>query len=99
MRFEKIVSMRIFPLIQKNLFLAVFLLIVSLSLRVFWLDKFPVGIVHDNMIFSLNARAVYFTGTDVSGLWHPLSFAPIPDEPAQAELTYSLLSITNGVFP
>lgn len=85
-------------LLQKPRVLAFILFIVALSIRTFWLDKFPVGIVHDNMIFVLNAKAVYYTGRDVSGLWHPLKFSPIPDEPAQAEVPYTLMAPIIGPF-
>ncbi|MDO8621258.1 MAG: hypothetical protein Q7R31_03170 [Candidatus Levybacteria bacterium] len=51
------------------------------------------------MIFVLNARAVFLTGHDVSGQWNPLSFAPIPDEPAQAEIPYTLMAPILGILP
>ncbi|MCR4263950.1 MAG: hypothetical protein NUV98_04510 [Candidatus Roizmanbacteria bacterium] len=83
-------------LFKKPLLLAIFLFCISLFLRTIWLDKIPTGIVHDNMIFVLNAKAFYYTGSDVSSQWNPLSFSPIPDEPAQAELPYILLAPVIG---
>lgn len=82
--------------IATPLYLGLFIFFISLFIRTIWLDKIPIGIVPDNMIFVLNAKAVYYTGYDVSGLWHPLKFAPIPDEPAQAELPYTLLAPVIG---
>lgn len=85
--------------ITHPLFLALLLFFLSLFLRALWLDKIPVGIVHDNMIFVLNAKAFFYTGHDVTGLWSPFSLAPIPDEPAQAELPYIFLAPIIGFLP
>lgn len=86
-------------LLKYSIVLPILLFLVALFFRVLWLNEFPVGIVHDNMIFVLNAKAIYFTGHDVTGLWSPFSFAPIPDEPPQAELIYSLLAPAIGILP
>ncbi|QQG40467.1 MAG: hypothetical protein HYV37_02750 [Candidatus Levyibacteriota bacterium] len=96
---EKIKPVILKKLIAKPLFLGFLLFFISLSVRTIWLDKIPIGIVQDNMIFVLNAKAVYYTGHDVSGKWNPFSFAPIPDEPAQAELPYTLLAPVIGPLP
>lgn len=85
-------------IIFRPISLAIFLFITSLFIRTVWLDRIPVGIVSDNMIFVLNAKAIFHTGRDVSGLWHPLKFSSIPDEPAQAELPYTIMAPSVGMF-
>ena len=80
------------PILYRPFVLAAVLFITSLFLRTVLLDRIPTGIIHDNMIFVLNAKSFFYTGSDVSGTWNPLSFSPIPDEPAQAELPYILMA-------
>lgn len=75
---------------------AVLLFLLSLILRITFLNIIPVGIPNDNMIFVINSKAVYYTGHDVSGRWNPFSLKTIPDEPAQAELPYIFLSPVIG---
>src|SRR3989344_341228 len=84
--------------ITKPLSLAIILFFLSLFIRTVLLDKIPIGITNDNMIFVLNAKAVFYTGRDVTGTWHPLSFSTIPDEPGQAEIPYAYLAPTVGLL-
>ncbi|MBI2430698.1 MAG: hypothetical protein HYV39_01635 [Candidatus Levybacteria bacterium] len=75
------------------------LFLIAFTLRTIALDKIPIGIVNDNMVFVLNAKAFFYTGHDVTGQWNPFSLTPLPDEPAQAELPYIYLSPIIGPLP
>jgi 4-amino-4-deoxy-L-arabinose transferase-like glycosyltransferase len=82
---------------KKNLLalLPLFLIIVLASvLRFLWLDKIPIGIGGDELTYVFNAKAIFLTGSDVSGAWNPLSVLlfhyPAYTTP-QAELSYFLL--------
>lgn len=86
-------------IIAKPFIIPIFLFLTALILRAILLDRIPTGIVHDNMIFVLNAKAFFYTGHDVTGKWNPLSLTPLPDEPAQAELPYIYLSPIIGALP
>lgn len=80
-------------------FLPLLLFFIALFFRTILLDKIPIGIVHDNMIFVLNAKSFFYTGHDVTGKWNPFSLTPIPDEPSQAELPYIYLAPIIGLLP
>jgi len=80
----------------RTILFGIFLL--SIIVRVFWLNFMPVGIVHDNINFLLNAQAFWNTGHDISGTWSPWQLRPVPDEPAQAELTYVYAAPIIGPF-
>lgn len=86
-------------LYDKPYIIPVLLFFTALTLRTILLDRIPTGIVNDNMIFVLNAKAFFYTGHDVTGKWNPLSLTPLPDEPAQAELPYIYLSPIIGPLP
>jgi len=70
-------------------------LFLAAILRFLWLDKIPVGIGGDELTYVFNAKAIFLTGSDISGTWNPLS-AFIFHYPAyttpQAELPYFLLT-------
>ena len=89
---------------KKNLlaFLPLFLIIVLASvLRLLWLDKVPSAIGGDELTYIVNAKAMFLTGSDISGAWNPLS-AFIFNYPAyttpQAELPYFLFAPIVGFF-
>jgi 4-amino-4-deoxy-L-arabinose transferase-like glycosyltransferase len=89
---------------KKNLlaFLPLFLIIVLASiLRLLWLDKVPSAIGGDELTYIINAKAMFLTGSDISGTWNPLS-AFIFNYPAyttpQAELPYFLFAPLVGFF-
>jgi 4-amino-4-deoxy-L-arabinose transferase-like glycosyltransferase len=75
-----------------------YILIASI-LRLLWLDKVPVAIGGDELTYVFNAKAMFLTGSDISGTWNPLS-AFIFQYPAytmpQAELPYFLLAPVVG---
>ena len=69
-----------------NLLPLISILIFSLILRLWWLDKFPVGITYDELEYVLDAKAIFHTGKDISGLWSPLSLTAKPLGVPMAEL-------------
>ena len=75
------------------------IIILALFLRLIWLDKVPNGITDDELIFVLNAKAVFFTGSDISGVWNPLTLAPIPGITPMAELPSLIMAPFIGILP
>lgn len=76
---------------KNKLGVAIVLFVLTLITRTFWLDRFPTGITNDELHFVLNAKAVWYGFTDMSGVWNPLSLTSIPDNPS-AELTSPFLA-------
>jgi hypothetical protein len=66
----------------------VVIMILSLFLRLLWLDRIPTGISDDELGFIINAKAVFLTGKDISGVWSPFSLTPITGGFPQAEIPY-----------
>ncbi len=75
------------------------IIILALFFRLFWLDKVPNGITDDEVIFVLNAKAVFLTGSDISGAWNPLTLAPIPGITPMAELPSLIMAPFIGLLP
>ncbi|MCL5434959.1 MAG: glycosyltransferase family 39 protein [Patescibacteria group bacterium] len=79
------------------------ILIIALAfiLRFIWLDKVPNAAGGDELTYVVNARAMFLTGSDISGAWNPLS-GFIFKYPAytlpQAELPYFLIAPFVGFF-
>jgi len=79
------------------------ILIIALAfvLRFIWLDKVPNAVGGDELTYIVNAKAMFLTGTDISGTWNPLT-GFIFQYPAyttpQAELPYFLLAPFVGLF-
>src|SRR3989304_3503317 len=64
--------LRIFS--QNKRYLPIFLLIsFGIIVRFLWLDRFPVGINHDEAEVVLSAKSYWRLGTDISGIGFPLS--------------------------
>ncbi len=61
------------------------LLVVAaiLFIRFFRLNTIPTAVSHDEMIYSLNAQSLAFTGTNLTGEWNPLSLTPIDENFAE----------------
>lgn len=76
---------------KKRISIIIILFLLSLFTRTFWLDRFPTGITNDELHFVLNAKAVFYGFTDMSGQWNPLSLTTIPDNQS-AELTSPFLA-------
>jgi len=78
------------------------IVVLASTLRFLWLDKIPIGIGGDELTYVFNAKAIFLTGSDVSGTWNPFT-AFIFHYPAyttpQAELSYLLLTPLVGLFP
>lgn len=85
-----------------NLLPIILILLLASILRFLWLDKVPVAIGGDELTYVFNAKAMFLTGSDISGTWNPLS-AFIFHYPAyttpQAELPYFLLAPIVGATP
>jgi len=73
-------------------------IVVSLIFRLFWLDRIPTGISDDELNFVINAKAIFLTGHDISGIWSPFSLTPIPGVP-MAELPSLIMAPFIGFFP
>ncbi len=77
---------------MKKFVIPLLLFLLSLVLRVTWLDRIPAAISGDELIYILESKSVAVSGRDLTGTWHPLSaflFRYPPDE-LQAELGYIL---------
>lgn len=88
---EKLISKKLY----KNLFNRlplIFILIFALILRLWWLNKFPVSLTYDEVEYVLDAKAIFYTGRDISGSWSPFSLATKPIGVLTAELPALLTS-------
>jgi 4-amino-4-deoxy-L-arabinose transferase-like glycosyltransferase len=87
--------------INRELLAVILIVVLASILRFLWLDKIPIGIGGDELTYVFNAKAIFLTGSDISGTWNPLS-AFIFHYPAyttpQAELPYFLLTPIVGFF-
>lgn len=85
---------------RKNILLF-FIFLIAFSLRFIWLDVVPNAIGGDELTYLMTAKAIYLTGSDVSGTWDPLSVLLFnyPDGEKQAELLYFLVLPFVGPFP
>lgn len=88
---EKLENKRLFKIIFNYLPL-IAILIFALTLRLWWLNKLPVGITYDEVEYILDAKAIYFTGKDISGSWSPLSLTTKPVGVLTAELPALMIS-------
>ena len=59
---------------RKFLFSIFFIFLLSLLVRVIFLDRVPSGITNDEMDYILNAKSVFLSGSDISHTWNPLTF-------------------------
>jgi uncharacterized membrane protein len=83
---------------KKKWLVIAIIFVAAVVSRTFWLNKEPNGITNDELHFVLNAKAVYYGFTDMSGKWNPLSLTTIPDNPS-AEVTFPLLAPFIGPAP
>jgi 4-amino-4-deoxy-L-arabinose transferase-like glycosyltransferase len=85
---------------KEFIFVILFIVLASL-LRLLWLDKVPTAIGGDELTYVMNAKAMFLSGSDISGTWNPLSIFlfhyPAYTTP-QAELPYFLLAPVVGLF-
>lgn len=87
--------------INKEIILVSLVIFLAFFIRILWIDKVPSAVGGDELTYIVNARAIFLTGTDISGRWNPLS-AFLFQYPAyttpQAELPYFLLAPFVGIF-
>ncbi len=62
-----------FSISKKNLFAIFFILLLTIASRFIYLNSVPSGIGDDELEFVLNAKAIFFTGKDISGSWSPFN--------------------------
>jgi 4-amino-4-deoxy-L-arabinose transferase-like glycosyltransferase len=90
---------------SKNTFLnnlpLILIVFLSFLVRFIFIDKVPNAVGGDELTYAVNARAMFLTGSDISGTWNPLS-GFIFQYPAytlpQAELPYFLISPFVGIL-
>jgi len=58
--------------VNKNLFFVIIFVLLTLF-RLLWLDRFPVGMSHDEIEYSVNGLSYRYSGKDLSGIRFPLS--------------------------
>lgn len=76
----------------------ILLTFLSLSLRLIFLNNVQTGISHDEIDFIINAKAVLYRFSDITGQWFPFSLTTIPHEQAKSEFLYVLLAPFIGPF-
>lgn len=85
----------------RNHFPIILIIALAFVLRFIWIDKVPNAVGGDELTYVVNARAMFLTGTDISGNWNPLTgfiFKYPEYTNPQAELPYFLLSPFVGIF-
>lgn len=75
------------------------IILISLALRLIWLDKIPTGLSNDELDYILNAKSLFITGSDISQTWNPLSLKPPTSSFPQAEIPPLLTFIPIGILP
>lgn len=63
----------------------IFIIALSLALRLLWLDRVPIAISNDELDYVLDAKAIFLSGRDLTGEWSPFSLAPPPHAFPKAE--------------
>jgi 4-amino-4-deoxy-L-arabinose transferase-like glycosyltransferase len=83
---------------MRKILIAVFI-VLAVILRFLWLDKFPIAIGGDELIYVITAKSIFLKFTDLTGLWNPLSVFSFYYPPGQsaAELPYFLLAPVVGL--
>jgi 4-amino-4-deoxy-L-arabinose transferase-like glycosyltransferase len=83
----------------RNYLPLILIILLASFLRLLWLDKVPNAIGGDELTYVINAKAMFLTGSDISGTWNPLT-GFIFKYPAytlpQSELPYLLLAPVVG---
>ena len=84
-------------LLKQNYWL-IAIIILSLFIRFWWINIFPVGITHDEMDYIINAKAIYLTGKDTTGIWSPLSLTAKSSGTPTAELPSLIMAPFIGLL-
>lgn len=74
----------------KKYFFLIIILIITILTRFYLLDRIPIGISGDELLYAVEAKAIFLTGHDIGGTWNPLSafIFHYPPNEHQAELPY-----------
>lgn len=88
---KKIINKKLVKIFFNKLPL-IFILFFALLLRLWWLNQFPVGITYDEVEYVLDAKAIFYTGRDISGSWSPLSLTTKSTGVLTAELPALIVS-------
>src|SRR3990167_4018136 len=85
----------------RNYWPVILVILLEISLRFIWLDKIPNAIGGDEIVYILNSKSLFLTGSDIFGTWSPLQglLFQYPHGETQAELPYLLNSIAMGILP
>ena len=85
----------------RNYWPVILVILLAISLRFIWLDKIPNAIGGDEVVYILNSKALFLTGSDIFGMWSPLQglLFQYPQGETQAELPYILNSLAMGLLP
>lgn len=79
--------------------LLLLIILLSLLLRIVWLDRVPTGISNDELDYLLDAKALYLSGSDISGTWNPFSFTTPKSGFPKAEIPPLLTFLPIGLLP
>lgn len=81
--------------------LVIGILLLSVILRFAVLGSVPTAITGDELIYPTTAKAIYLTGSDITGTWNPLSLFAFryPPGELQAELPYAVHLFFNSFLP
>jgi len=79
----------------------ILIILLAIFFRFLWLDKIPNALGGDEIVYILNSKALFLTGSDIFGNWSPLQglLFQYPQGETQAELPYLLNSIAMGILP
>lgn len=85
----------------KTTWIIILITLFGAFLRLFYLDKIPNAIGGDELNYVLTAKAIFLRGSDLTGVWNPLSILwfQYPPGPSQAELPYLTQTLVVGPLP
>ena len=85
----------------RNYWPVILVILLAISLRFIWLDKITNAIGGDEVVYILNSKELFLTGSDIFGMWSPLQglLFQYPQGETQAELPYILNSLAMGLLP
>lgn len=77
------------------------ILLLSVILRFVVLGRVPTAITGDELIYPTTAKAIFLTGSDITGTWNPISLLAFryPPGELQAELPYAIHLLFNSFLP
>lgn len=84
---------------NKFSFLLIGLILITIFVHFLWLDRFPVGLSHDEIEYILSSRQYFRQGTDLSGIGFPLSIIKTDTVGIISFLPSLILSPYYGLVP